>query len=36
VFKSLEDGSKTKDTCIPEGEFNEATTSLLKAFVDDM
>jgi len=36
VFKSLQDGSKTKDTCIPEGKFNEATSSLLKAFVDDM
>jgi len=36
VFKSLTDGSKTKENCIPEGKFNEATSSLLKAFVDDM
>ena len=36
VFASVQDGSKSKADCIPEGKFNEATQALLQAFIEDM
>jgi len=36
VFASVKNGSKTVDNCIPEGTFNNATSSLLQTYLQNM
>ena len=36
VFASVANGSKTKEDCIPEGKFNNATHTLLQTYLNNM
>lgn len=36
VFQALSNGTKTKEDCIPQGKFNNATEKLLKLYIKDI